>query len=144
VPVAGEEILVVEDDAQVARLIQHFLSREGYRVQVAPDGRVAEELLELAWSLGSLPALVILDVHLPFQDGFQVLRRIREQFGAKRAAAEGKATTPIRVMMLSVQARDEDIVRALELGAMDYLGKPFSIDVLCAKVQSLLRWEPRE
>lgn len=140
---AGEDILVVEDELQVAHLIQHFLTREGYRVQVAQDGRAGRDLLELAYSLQALPDLLILDVHLPFLDGFQLLRHVRDQLEPKRKALEGDVPLPMRVLMLSVAAREEDVIRGLDLGAMDYLPKPFSIDVLCARVKNLLRWELR-
>lgn len=157
---AGEEILVVEDDPQVAHLIQHFLSREGYRVQVARDGRAGRELLELAYSLQSPPDLLVLDVHLPFLDGFALLHHVTDVLEPKRAEWKDDETPSsassenepggfelaqqrLRVLLLTVQARDEDVVRGLELGAMDYLPKPFSVNVLCARVRNLLRWERR-
>jgi DNA-binding response OmpR family regulator len=140
--VSGEEILVVEDDPHLAHLLQHFLTREGYRVQVAQDGRAAKELLDLSFSLGTVPDLVLLDVHLPFADGFELLRHIRRELEPRHARPD-KPARRLRVMMLTVQARDEDVVRGLELGAMEYLPKPFSIDVVCARVKNLLSWEPR-
>ena len=130
---AGEEILVVEDDLQVAHMLQHFLSRDGFVVHVAADGRQASDFLDLGLRTGQLPHLVIMDVHVPYVDGFQLLRHIRSDVSAT-----------LRVMMLSHQARDEDIVRAFEMGAMDFVSRPFSVDVLRARVRNLLRCERRE
>jgi DNA-binding response OmpR family regulator len=111
-------------------MLQHFLSRDGYRVHIASDGRQALDFLELGARTGKLPDLVILDMYVTYSDGFQVLRTIGDELGPKQ-----------RVLMLSVQARDEDIVKAFELGAMDFVTKPFSIDVVRARVRNLLRCE---
>ncbi|GMV39847.1 MAG: hypothetical protein AMXMBFR64_15630 [Myxococcales bacterium] len=127
---AGEEILVADDDRQSVLLLQHFLGRDGYNVRVATDGRQAMDFLDLGVETGVLPDLVILDVHLRFADGFQVLRHIREAIGPK-----------LRVLMLSQQSREEDVIRALDSGAMDFVGKPYSIDILRARVRNLLRCE---
>ena len=130
---AGEEILVADDDRQSVLLLQHFLGRDGYNVRLATDGRQAIDFLDLGVATGVLPDLVILDVHLRFADGFQVLHHIREVVDPR-----------LRVLMLSQQSREEDVIRALDSGAMDFVGKPYSIDILRARVRNLLRCERSE
>lgn len=127
---AGEEILVADDDRQSVLLLQHFLGRDGYNVRVATDGRQAMDFLDLGVATGVLPDLIVLDVHLRFADGFQVLRHIRDEVDPR-----------LRVLMLSQQSREEDVIRALDSGAMDFVGKPYSIDILRARVRNLLRCE---
>lgn len=127
---AGAEILVVDDDRQSVLLLQHFLGRDGYNIRVAADGRQAMGFLDLGVQTGHLPDLVILDVHLRFADGFQVLSHIRSTIGPR-----------LRVLMLSQQSREDDVIRALDQGAMDFVSKPYSIDVLRARVRNLLRCE---
>lgn len=126
----GREILVADEDRQSVLLLQHFLGRDGYNVRLATDGRQAIDFLDLGVQTDHLPDLVILDVHLRFADGFQVLRHIRASVGPK-----------LRVLMLSQQSREEDVIRALDEGAMDFVSKPYSIDVLRARVRNLLRCE---
>jgi len=115
------KILVVDDDLELRGLIVFALRQAGYLVIEAGDGPRA-----LAELRAELPDLVILDVNLPKMSGFEVLERIR---------AESK--TP--VMMLTVRAGEEDHVRGLDLGADDYLAKPFSPRTLLARVRALLR-----
>ncbi|MBI1848257.1 MAG: response regulator transcription factor [Candidatus Rokubacteria bacterium] len=116
-------ILVVEDERKVAGFIRQGLEEEGHRVEVAEDGRAALDLLL------DMPAydLVVLDVMLPHVDGFTVLRRLRDH----------KIRTPV----LFLTARDSvpDRVEGLDLGADDYLTKPFSFDEFLARVRALLR-----
>jgi DNA-binding response OmpR family regulator len=115
------KILVVDDDLELRSLIAYALRQAGYLVIEAGDGPRA-----LAEFAGEKPDLVILDVNLPQIGGFEVLKRIR---------AESK--TP--VMMLTVRASEEDQVQGLDLGADDYLPKPFSPRTLLARIRAMLR-----
>ena len=115
------KILVVDDDAQLGSIIGFALRREGWMVIQARDGQAALE----KWSSEN-PDLVLLDINLPKLSGLQVLKRIR---------AESK--TP--VIMLTVRADEEDVVRGLDLGADDYIAKPFSPKTLLARIRAVLR-----
>ena len=116
-----ERVLVVEDDPTVAEVVSRYLEREGYAVETIGDGRVA-----LARALEDLPALVVLDLMLPGLDGLEVCRRLRD-------------VAPIPVIMLTARGDEEDRVVGLELGADDYLAKPFSPRELTARVKAVLR-----
>jgi two-component system OmpR family response regulator len=118
-------ILVVEDEARMAALLRQGLTEEGHSVTVAMEGR---EALSLAES-GPFD-LVLLDVMLPGIDGFTVARRLRA----------GHNQTPI--LMLTARDATEDIVEGLDLGADDYLTKPFSFEVLLARVRAVGRRGP--
>ncbi len=115
------KILVVDDDRELLGLISFALRQAGYLVIEAADGGEALAAFER-----EQPDLAILDVNLPGMSGFEVCRRIREQ-----------SATPI--MMLTVRSTEEDEVRGLNLGADDYLTKPFSPRTLLARVRALLR-----
>jgi DNA-binding response OmpR family regulator len=116
-------ILVVEDEASLAKGILFNLEAEGYEVEVIADGtRALEELLK-----PNDFDLVLLDVMLPGTDGFEVARRMRD------------AGNFVPVMMLTAKSLPEDAVRGLEVGADDYLAKPFDLPVLLARVKGLLR-----
>ncbi|HMJ80494.1 MAG TPA: response regulator transcription factor [Candidatus Dormibacteraeota bacterium] len=115
-------ILIVEDEYAVARGVQYALQQEGYAVTVARSG---EEGLEFATS--QAPDLVILDVRLPGMDGFEVLRRMR--------AVGSKAP----VLFLTARDDEVDKVIGLELGADDYLTKPFGLRELMSRIKALLR-----
>jgi two-component system alkaline phosphatase synthesis response regulator PhoP len=118
----GKTILIVEDDAGIRMILRDALAAPGYQVTTADDGRKG---LELAKELK--PALIILDVMLPLMDGFEVCKRIRK---------EG-IVSPI--MMLTVKDEELDKVLGLELGADDYVTKPFSLKEVMARVKALLR-----
>jgi two-component system alkaline phosphatase synthesis response regulator PhoP len=120
--IMGKTILVVEDDAGIRVVLQDALTSQCYEVAAAENGIKG---LELAKELR--PDLVILDVMLPLMDGFEVCKRIRK---------EG-ITSP--VMMLTVKDEEVDKVLGLELGADDYVTKPFSVKELLARVKALLR-----
>ncbi len=114
-------ILIVEDDPTVARIVARYLERDGYEVLVAEDGRSG---LTLAESMA--PDLVVLDVMLPEVDGLEVCRRLR-------------ATGSVPIVMLSARGQEIDRIVGLELGADDYLAKPFSPRELTARIRSVLR-----
>jgi DNA-binding response OmpR family regulator len=115
------KILSADDDADLLGLIAFTLSQAGYLVIRANDGKSAIRLFD-----EESPDLVILDINMPGASGFDVCRAVRE-----------KSRVP--VMMLTVRGEEEDLVKALELGADDYLTKPFSPRTLLARVKALLR-----
>jgi DNA-binding response OmpR family regulator len=122
-------ILVVEDEPEIARLLRSYLEREGYAVVLARDGEAALRALE-----ETSPDLVVLDLMLPRLDGWQVIRAIRE-------------TSRVPVIMLTARDGLEDKVAGLELGADDYVTKPFSPREVVARVRAVLRrnrWGGRE
>lgn len=116
------DVLVVEDDARVARLVARALSESGYRVEVAYDG-----LQGLTQAESGLFDAIVLDVMLPELDGLQVSRQLRKS----------KVRTPI--LMLTARDSVPDRVRGLDAGADDYLVKPFALDELLARVRALVR-----
>jgi two-component system response regulator MprA len=118
-------ILVVDDELAVRESLRRALALEGHEVELAADGREA-----LATIARSAPDLVVLDVLMPELDGLEVSRRLR-------AAGD---RTPI--LMLTARAEVEDRVAGLDAGADDYLGKPFALDELLARVRALLRRSP--
>jgi len=115
-------ILIVEDEFAVARGIQYALQQEGYVVTIARSG---EEGLDFA--VHQAPDLVVLDVRLPGMDGFEVLRRLRA------------AGTKMPVLVLTARDDEVDKVIGLELGADDYLTKPFGLRELMSRIRALLR-----
>lgn len=117
----AEKILVVDDEISLQETLTYKLQKEGYQVEVAGDGLTA---LELARSIN--PDLIILDVMLPGMDGFEVCRTLRQE-------------TNIPVLMLTARDDEIDRVVGLEVGADDYLPKPFSMRELIARVKALLR-----
>ena len=119
------KILVVEDDKSVSYLLEFILNREGFATASASDGRAAEILFDSE----PLPLLILLDVLLPYQDGFQLIRIIRTK--------RGWGDVPI--IMLTSNSHEEDIVRALDSGANDYVVKPFQPNELLARVRRLVK-----
>ncbi|WNS41427.1 response regulator transcription factor [Paenibacillus sp. MMS20-IR301] len=117
-----ESILVVEDEVRIARLLQIELECEGYRVLLAGSGQQALELYQ-----AETPDLLLLDVMLPGFSGIELLRRIRA----------GDAHTP--VLLLTAKSSVEDKVSGLDLGANDYITKPFQIEELLARIRAALR-----
>lgn len=117
------KILVAEDEPQTAQLIEFKLKQQGFAVVLATDGEAAIKLIPQ-----EMPSLIILDAMMPVLDGFEVLRRIKE-------SPELKA---IPVIMLTAKNKDRDIVSGLELGAADYIVKPFSPAELVARVRKVL------
>lgn len=121
-------VLVVEDNNEIAYLVQFLLEREGFRVELARDGRAAEQQIATM----PLPRLVLLDVMLPYVDGFQLLAQIRGR----------KEWTGVPVLMLTAKSQESEIVRALEAGANDYVVKPFQPNELLARVRRLTKAIP--
>jgi DNA-binding response OmpR family regulator len=119
-----ETLLVVEDDPDIVELLRYNLEREGYRVLVATDGERG-----LGDAGRHQPDLVLLDLMLPGLDGLEVLKRMRGQEG----------TRGIPVLVLTAKSEETDVVLGLEMGADDYLTKPFSPRELVARVRALLR-----
>ncbi|MGB4594425.1 MAG: response regulator transcription factor [Anaerolineaceae bacterium] len=117
----AEKILVVDDEISLQETLAYSLKKEGYSVEVAGDGNLA---LEMARS--SKPDLVVLDIMLPGKDGFEVCRILRQE-------------SNIPVLMLTARDDEIDRVVGLEVGADDYLVKPFSMRELVARVKALLR-----
>jgi DNA-binding response OmpR family regulator len=113
--------LVVDDDRVLADVLAFTLRREGFQVIQAFDGEAALE----RWA-EEQPDMIVLDVNLPKMDGFAVCRRIREE-----------ADTPI--LLVTVRGEEDDIVHGLKLGADDYITKPFDLDVLLARIKTVLR-----
>jgi DNA-binding response OmpR family regulator len=130
-------ILIIEDDPDIAESIRYNLEREGaFTAQIAPHGEaglaaaLGREPLRRAAELGNhTPDLIILDLNLPGMSGFELCRRLR--------AEEPTARTPI--IMLTARTDEGDKVRGLELGADDYVTKPFSVRELVARVRAALR-----
>ncbi len=114
-------ILVVEDEPSVGEVVSLYLRRAGYQVNVVRDGSQALELLEQ-----QAPALVILDLMLPGVDGWEITRRLRE-----------RGDTPI--IMLTARREEMDRIAGLEMGADDYVMKPFSPQELVSRVRAVLR-----
>ena len=116
-----ETILIIDDDAALAKIVQINLEREGYRTVVASSG---VEGLQKAYS--NQPNLVILDIMMPGMDGWVTCRRLRE-------------ISDVPIIMLTARGMEADVVKGLELGADDYIVKPFGTKVLLARIHALLR-----
>ena len=116
-----ETILVVDDEKNIVELVRLYLEKEGYSVQSAADGEMA-----LIHAAALQPALIILDLMLPKMDGWEVCRRLR-------------AHLQVPIIMLTARSDDVDKIIGLELGADDYLSKPFNPRELVARVRAVLR-----
>ena len=121
---AGKSIFVVEDEEDILELLRYHLTREGYNVTSAVDGEDA-----LAAIPRTMPDLVLLDLMLPGVDGLDVCRRLKKD----------TKTGAIPIIMVTAKGEESDIVTGLELGADDYIAKPFSMKVLIARVRTVLR-----
>ena len=114
-------VLVVEDEPQMAGIIAYALETQGFEVTLAYDGRQALEKIQAIY-----PDLVILDIMLPKKNGWQVCRQVREE-------------TTIPVILLTAKDTDDDIIRGLELGADDYITKPFNPREVALRAMAVLR-----
>jgi two-component system KDP operon response regulator KdpE len=114
-------ILIADDDAPILRLVRTKLQNDGYRVLTATNGQEAVDLFE-----NEQPDLIVLDIMMPIMDGIEALRRIREQ-------------SQVPIILLTARTAGRDKVRSLDLGADDYITKPFDPDELSARVAAVLR-----
>ena len=121
-----QNILIVEDDADIAESLHYNFKREGFRVSVAES---AEKGLRLALDEKQTPSLVLLDLMLPGMSGMELCRRLRREALTER--------TPI--IMLTAKASETDKIAGLDLGADDYIVKPFSVKEVIARVRAVLR-----
>ena len=119
----SKDILVVDDEASVVEVVSLYLKRDGYSVRIARDGQAALQAIA-----ADLPALVVLDLMLPQVDGLEILRRLR---------ADPDKDVP--VIMLTARGQEVDRIYGLELGADDYVTKPFSPAELVSRVKAVLR-----
>src|SRR5256712_9015378 len=122
----GQIVLVVEDDQKIVNLLRLYLTKEGFAVASAADGR---EALDAAIRVH--PSLIILDLMLPHVDGVEVCRRLR-------------ATSDVPILMLTARVDELDKLLGLSLGADDYVTKPFSPREVVARVKTILRRTARE
>lgn len=123
---AGKKVLVVDDDVKTVNLVKLYLERDGYQVLTAYDGI---EALRLARE--NSPALIVLDIMLPDIDGLEVCRTLRRE-------------SAVPIIMLTARTTDQDKLEGLDLGADDYVTKPFSPKELVARVRAVLRRLPGE
>jgi len=117
----GPSILLVDDDSELCRLMSEYFATKGYRVEIAPDGRMGLRL-----ALQGSYELIILDVTIPTLDGLDVLRQLRQR-------------SDVPVIMLTARTSERDRIAGLESGADDYLPKPFDPGELLARVRAVLR-----
>jgi two-component system alkaline phosphatase synthesis response regulator PhoP len=118
----GELILLVDDEPNITQLARIYLEREGYRIEAVGGGRAALDAVTLL-----RPALVVLDIMLPEMDGLAVCRQLRSD------------DSPVNILMLTARDEDIDKILGLEMGADDYLTKPFNPRELVARVKAILR-----
>lgn len=118
---SNREILIIDDEVQIRRLLEITLQSNGYKVEQAGNGKAG-----MIMAANHPPDLVILDLGLPDENGHEILKKLREWF-----------TNP--VIILSVQKSEDDIIKALDNGANDYLVKPFRTGELLARIRSALR-----
>ena len=117
----SSRILVVEDEPSIAEVVSLYLKRAGFQVVIAPDGEAALEALGRQF-----PDLIVLDIMLPGMDGMEITRHVR-------------ATTDVPIIMLTSRREEADRIAGLELGADDYVVKPFSPQELVSRVRAVLR-----
>ena len=117
----SQKIVVIEDDINIAELLRLYLEKDGFEVRIAHDGGAGLKLAE-----DEKPDLVMLDIMLPVMDGWQVCRRLRK-------------TSKVPIIMLTAKGETEDKVTGLEMGADDYIVKPFEVKELLARVHAVLR-----
>lgn len=121
---AGEKVLFIDDEEQIRKLVSTFLQRRGYNVRLAADGMEALRLVR-----EDLPHLVITDVNMPYMNGLELTRRLRENHKTSR----------IPIIMLSARKQADDVLSGYQVGVDDYVPKPVEMAVLGAKIETLLR-----
>ncbi|HEY0658505.1 MAG TPA: response regulator, partial [Pyrinomonadaceae bacterium] len=126
-----QNILIVEDDADIAESLHYNFKREGFRPLIAESG---EKGLRLALDEKNSPALIILDLMLPGMSGMELCRRLRRE----------PLTENTPIIMLTAKAAETDKIAGLELGADDYIVKPFSVKEVIARVRAVLRRVEKE
>ncbi|MGH7231404.1 MAG: response regulator [Nitrospiraceae bacterium] len=126
--VTKPSILVVEDEGEMATLLSFLLKREGYEVVHAADGRQAKTMIDEI----PPPKLVLLDVMLPYMSGLQLVTYIRSKLEWR----------DVPIVMLTADSAEQDVVRALDAGALDYILKPFNPRELIARLQRFLKSPP--
>jgi len=126
-----QEILIIEDDADIAESLQYNFKREGFRTSLAESG---EKGLRLALDEKNPPSLIILDLMLPGMSGMELCRRLRRE----------PLTEKTPIIMLTAKAAEIDKIAGLELGADDYIVKPFSVKEVVARVRAVLRRVEKE
>ena len=117
------KIVLAEDEPQIARLIEFKLKKEGYDVTWRENGEEALKAIK-----ADKPDLILLDIMMPVMDGYEVLRRLKED----------ENLTDIPVIMLTARAQEKDVVKGIDLGAEDYITKPFHPAELLARVKRIL------
>jgi DNA-binding response OmpR family regulator len=122
----AERILVVEDESSIAEVVSLYLRRSGYQVLTAQDGKAATDLLKK-----ELPELIVMDLMLPELEGFALTRWVRER-------------SNVPIIMLTARRNEADRIRGLEMGADDYVVKPFSPQELVSRVRAVLRRAGRD
>jgi two-component system response regulator MprA len=120
------DILVVDDDEPIRRLVSHRLQNDGYGVRICEDGQEAADVLEEGFE----PILIVLDVMMPRLDGKRLLRMVRN--------GEFEVDEEIPIIMLTSRGREEHVLEGLESGADDYVTKPFKAAELLARVRKCL------
>jgi DNA-binding response OmpR family regulator len=123
---ASSTVLVVEDDDHIGQVLKFMLERQGYQVNLITDGLSARTAIEGG---GTPPRMALFDVMLPYIDGFELVRMTRAQ--------PGWETLPI--LMLTAKTMEQDIVRALDAGANDYIVKPFQPNELLARIRRFMK-----
>ncbi|MEO5858772.1 MAG: response regulator transcription factor [Pyrinomonadaceae bacterium] len=126
-----QNILIVEDDADIAESLYYNFKREGFRVNVAES---AEKGLRLALDEKQTPSLVLLDIMLPGMSGMELCRRLRRE----------QLTEKTPIIMLTAKAAEGDKIAGLDIGADDYIVKPFSVKEVIARVRAVLRRSEKE
>lgn len=119
----SKKIVLAEDEPQIARLIEFKLKKEGYSVTWKENGEEALKAIK-----ADKPDLILLDIMMPVMDGYEVLRRLKEDENLKS----------IPVVMLTARAQEKDVVKGIDMGAEDYITKPFHPAELLARVKRIL------
>jgi DNA-binding response OmpR family regulator len=128
-------ILVVDDEPTIREVVRRYLERDGYAVREAADGHTALNILR-----EQPPDLMVLDIMLPGVDGLSITRRLRDTDGTGMLITERE----VPIIILTARTGEHDRIQGLELGADDYVTKPFSPQELVARVKAVLRRTPAD